>query len=476
MKLYNLINPKIIILISFIFSLLISNYNLNTYDDFFIVDGEPSHHKMIKYDAYRYMSHGAEIKKDMEDGKSFFESGREHFTKYLPPRIAAGYYYIFDINLFDNFQNKKINLDIHFPYLIIQCLIYYISLFFLYSIISKKLEKKVCMGIIFFLALEPTIFQYHGTFWTESIFFSIQLIIIGLILNDKVNLKNFFILGIFLSLLSLQKQVAYFYIGPILIYYIFFTEKKKYFNFLSLFIGFFIIQIFVGYNNYLRSGKFYLLTADTKTAVYHNIIEQIVVKSKNISPKEFKISEGKIALKWLKDNQINFNEDSVDINNSRYPFADYRVSIMYEKDKIKYDEFFANRTILLLKENSWEAIKLILKKSIHVALLNPFHIYSDHNFPSGEIYCTSETHNKLVPVRIAYTLIIYIISIIGLYNLLRNKNYKLLSFLILSMIYFYGMVSWHGNTRYFVPVLIYLSFLFGFGFQNFKLKNIMTKF
>ena len=475
MKLYNLINLKIIILISFIFSLLISNYNLNTYDDFFIVDGEPSHHKMIKYDAYRYMSHGAEIKKDIEDGKSFFESGREHFTKYLPPRIAAAYYYIFDINLFDNFQNKKINLDIHFPYLIIQCLIYYISLFFLYSIISKKLEKKVCMGIIFFLALEPTIFQYHGTFWTESIFFSIQLIIIGLILNDKVNLKNFFILGIFLSLLSLQKQVAYFYIGPILIYYIFFTEKKKYFNFLSLFIGFFIIQIFVGYNNYLRSGKFYLLTADTKTAVYHNIIEQIVVKSKNISPKEFKISEGKIALKWLKDNQINFNEDSVDINNSRYPFADYRVSIMYEKDKIKYDEFFANRTILLLKENSWEATKLILKKSIHVALLNPFHIYSDHNFPSGEIYYTSETHNKLVPVRIAYTLIIYIISIIGLYNLLRNKNYKLLSFLILSMIYFYGMVSWHGNTRYFVPVLIYLSFLFGFGFQNFKLKNIMTK-
>ena len=46
MKLYNLINPKIIILISFIFSLLISNYNLNTYDDFFIIDGEPSHHKI----------------------------------------------------------------------------------------------------------------------------------------------------------------------------------------------------------------------------------------------------------------------------------------------------------------------------------------------------------------------------------------------------------------------------------------------
>ena len=230
MKLYNLINPKIIILVSFIFSIIISNYNLNKYDNFFVVDGEQSYHKMIKFDAYRYMSHGAEIKKDIEDGKSFFESGREHFTKYLPPRIAAAYYYILDINLFDNFQNKKINLGIHFPYLIMQCLIYYISLLYLYSIISKKFENKVSLGIIFFLALEPTIFQYHGTFWTESIFFSIQLIIIGLILNNKLNSFNFFTLGIFLSLLSLQKQVAYFYIGPILIYYLFFIEKKNSFS------------------------------------------------------------------------------------------------------------------------------------------------------------------------------------------------------------------------------------------------------
>ena len=30
----------------------------------------------------------------------------------------------------------------------------------------------------------------------------------------------------------------------------------------------------------------------------------------------------------------------VDINTSRYPFADYRISIVHEKDKIKYDEFF----------------------------------------------------------------------------------------------------------------------------------------
>lgn len=475
MKLYNLINPKIIILISFIFSIIISNYNLDKHDNFFVADGKQLHHKMIKYDAYRYMSHGAEIKKDIKDGKSFFQSGREHFTKYLPPRLAAAYYYIFSVDLFDNFENKNINLGIHFPYLIIQCLIYFISLYYLYSIISKKFEPKVCTAIIFFLALEPTIFQYHGTFWTESIFFSIQLIILGLILNDKLNSFNFFMLGMFLSLLSLQKQVAYFYIVPIIIYYLFFIEKKKYFSLITLLFGFFIFQIFVGYNNYVRSGKFYLLTADTKTAVYHNIVEQIVVKSKNITPREFKKSEGKIALKWLKDNKIKFDEASVDVDTSRYPFADFRISIFYEKDKIKYDEFFASRSIDLLLENYWESSKLIIKKSIHVALLNPFHIYSDHNFRSGEIYYTSDVHDKLIPVRIIYSLMIYIISIIGFFKLLKNKNYKLLSFLVISMLYFYSLVSWHGNTRYFVPILIYLSFFFGFGFQNSKLKDIIKK-
>mgnify|MGYP001383295793 CR=1 FL=1 len=55
-----------------------------------------------------------------------------------------------------------------------------------------------------------------------------------------------------------------------------------------------------------------------------------------------------------------------------------------------------------------DRIKLVLKKSIHVTLLNPFHIYSDHNFISGETYYITETHDKLVPVRIIYTLIIYI--------------------------------------------------------------------
>ena len=344
---------KIFIFLSFCISLIVSKYYLNNYDKYFEKDGKKQYHIMIKTDAYRYLSHGAEIKKDLEDGKNFFETGREHFTKYLPPRLAAAYYYFLDIDLFNNFEEKKINLGIHFPYLILQCLFYYISLFFLYLVISKKIEKKICLPIVLFLALEPTIFQYHGTFWTESFFFTLQIIILILILRDNLNFYNFFLIGIFLSLLSLQKQVAYFYIFPIFFYYLLYLKKKEYYKLLFILFGFFLVQMLPGYNNFVRSGKFYLLTADTKTAVYHNIIRPIIVKSNNITQNKFYIAEGKIALEWLKKNSIKFDTSKINMEESLYPFADYRKSIVSESDKIKYDKFFGERTIKLLLDNPW---------------------------------------------------------------------------------------------------------------------------
>ena len=158
------------ILFGLLASVFISKYNLDTYD----VNanyGDRIYHKMIKADAYRYLSHGAEIKDQVAKGKNFFTSGREHFTKYLPPRLAAAYYYFFDINFFEDKKNKKIKIGNHFYYLLFQSLIYYFSILFLYFSIQKSFDKKIILISIIFLCFEPTIFQYHGTFWSESIFF-----------------------------------------------------------------------------------------------------------------------------------------------------------------------------------------------------------------------------------------------------------------------------------------------------------------
>ena len=459
---------KVLIFLSFCISLIVSKYYLNNYDTYSIdKNGIETHHKMIKSDTLRYLSHGAEIKEDLKNGKKFFSTGRQHFTKYLPPRVAAAYYHFFDKDLFNNFDEKKINLGIHFPYLIIQCLFYYLSLFFLYSVIAKKVEKKICIPIIMFLAIEPTIFQYHGTFWSESMFFSIQIILFALILRDEFKFYDFLVLGIVLSLLSLQRQTAYFYIIPLTIYYLFNLKKNEYHKLLYMFFAFMIVQSFVGFNNLKREGKFYILTGDAKSAIYYNIAEPIIMEGKNLTKEEFNIKETEVAINWLQKNSIDFDKKKLkDIEKSSYPFRVARNSIINSEDKVRYDMFYAKRTTHILLDNFWVTFKPIFKNSLHTLLLNPFHIYSDHNFYSSEYYYFTETHDKLVPLRIIYSIFIYLICLVGFFTLIKEKKYKLLSIIMMSMLYHYGMISWHGNTRYFVPVLIYMSFLFGYGYNN----------
>jgi hypothetical protein len=454
---------KILIFLSFCISLIVSNYYLNNYDRY---DENETYHKMIKTDAKRYLSHGAEIKEDLKNGKKFFETGREHFTKYLPPRAAAAYYYFFDKNLFNNFDERKINLGIHFPYLIIQCLIYYLSLLFLYSVISKNIEKKICLPIVMFLALEPTIFQYHGTFWSESIFFSIQIILLAFILRNQNKSYDFFIIGLILSLLCLQRQTAYFFIIPLTVFYLCNLKKNQYYKLVYMFFAFMIVQSIVGFNNFKREGKFYILTGDAKIAVYYNIAEQIITKGENITPVEFKIKEAKIAINWLKKNSIEFDENKIQgIETSRYPFKTARIAIINPGDRVNYDLFYAQRSTDMLIDNFWETIKLFTKNSLHTLLLNPFHIYSDHNFAKSEIYYNSDTHSKLIIPRVVYSILIYFICLFGFYALVKEKKYKLLFIIMISILYHYGTIFWHGNTRYFVPTLVYISFLFGYGFN-----------
>ena len=227
-----------------------------------------------------------------------------------------------------------------------------------------------------------------------------------------------------------------------------------------------IVQSVVGFNNLKREGKFYILTGDAKIAVYYNIAEQIITKGENITPVEFKIKEAKIAINWLKKNSIEFDENKIQgIETSRYPFKTARIAIINPGDRVNYDLFYAQRSTDMLIDNFWETIKLFTKNSLHTLLLNPFHIYSDHNFAKSEIYYNSDIHSKLIIPRVVYSILIYFICLFGFYALVKEKKYKLLFIIMISILYHYGTIFWHGNTRYFVPTLVYISFLFGYGFN-----------
>ena len=450
-----------IISLGFLLSAVISINNIIIYDKNITSNNGIAYHQMIKADAYRYLSHGNEIKEQLNEGVNFFKTGREHYTKYLPPRIMAAYYYIFDKNMFSDLDTKKIQTGIHLPYLLFQSLIYYLAIIFLYFTISKKINKTICIGIIFFLCFEPTILQYHSSFWSESIFFTIQIFIISCVLKTKQTNFNFFIIGILLATLSLQKEYSIFYIAPLSIYFFITLANSKFKKLIIMFIGFFLIQSILGYNNYKRSGEFYIMTADSKINLHIDLVKKVIKKKFEISGKEFNFIEGEATYEWLEKNSIVFNK--IDLNKKDYPgFMEYR-SVLNEKDKIKFDNFIRSRTIEYIVKYPGDFIKYVINRSFHIVLLNPFHIYSDNNFMSGEVYYDTETHKKLIPYRIFYTLIIYSICLFGLINFYKKKEYKDLIYLIISIFYFYSLVSWHGNTRYFMPVVIYLSFFFGYG-------------
>ena len=96
MKQKNIINSSfVLIILSLIISLTYANLNIKNFDKNVLTEDDQSIHLMIKNDAFRYFSHGNEIKNQLKENINYFETGRNNFTKYLFPRIIASYYLIF---------------------------------------------------------------------------------------------------------------------------------------------------------------------------------------------------------------------------------------------------------------------------------------------------------------------------------------------------------------------------------------------
>ena len=279
----------------------------------------------------------------------------------------------------------------------------------------------------------------------------------------------FILIGFFVGLLCLQKQYAIFYIIPVIIFCTFFSSNKKSLTLLSLILGFSITQIFVGYNNFKRAGVFYIIANDNNIAIHLDLVPKVINKIKGYSGKEFVEYEGDIMKNWMIENSIIFDEKSESLITDKH-WMGYRNSIVDENDKLKFDKKLRSRTLEYFKEYPLEFASTIIKNGLHIVLLNPFHIYSDHKFKSGEIYYISKKHNELIPYRIIYTLIIYTLSLYGFYLLILEKNYWILSILVISILYFYSLSFWHGNTRYFVPAYLYFAFFFGKALEKLTVK------
>jgi len=460
---------NVIIIISFIFSIILSIFYLNNYDKYQL-DGIT--HIMLKEETYYHWFNAALILDQIKNGTSFFIAGEEMFTKALPQRLVVLYSYITNFSIVENWENNKISLGGKLPFLFSQSLIYYLSVFIFFKQISKLFDHKINIFIIFFLCLEPTIFQYHSSFWTESFYFSIQILILSLMLEPKENKIKYLIIGALLGILFIQRSVGIFYILIVCFYY-FFTNKKNKFKKISLiFLSYFFLCLILGFHNYKRAGIFYVMPTEGKYGMYKYFAKNILVESSQSSITEVNKSEVEKSLIWIKNNLENVNyNDFVNIN-SPYEIG---LSIKNEKQRIKFYEYLNKRCYEILLNHPVLTFKNVIKGFIHYSVLNPFFIYFDNeyykNYSSSMIgdFVFSEKHKNLIPIRIFYTSLIYLICFIGLVNCIK-KNPKLSLLLIFSILYYYLICGWYGKTRLYTPCLIYLSVFFGYGI-NFILNK-----
>ena len=439
-------NIYILIISAFLLSIFTSFLVIKNYDKYEISTDEIENHRIIKGDIPDIWIDGQTIKNDLEAGKSYFESGKEIFRSYLPPRLIALYSYIFDYDLFEDWDQRIISSDnSKIFYLIIQSLLYYFSIFIFFKKLVKYFNANICFFIILFLSLEPTIFFFHSTFHTESIFFTMQILMLTLLMDDIDKISRSILIGVLLGIMFLQKLVAIYYIIPIFIYYIIKLKYKAIIPFLFVLILYVSIIGLNGYGNYKRAGIFYFMPPSSKITLHLYFPNIIISKGENISPSEAKKIVDTKKTEWINKNNINLKN---------------------EKDRIMYYNYLQDFSIQTLIKYPLTSFKYIAWRTLQTGILNPIYVlefFYHENAKKPEYYLNSNYKKINLPLRIIYSAVLYTIVIIGFFYSLRRMSVAYNLLLVLSSAYMLGLLGWANNSRYMVPILIYFSIYFGHG-------------
>tara|TARA_Y100001970_G_C14201945_1_gene841628 strand:+ start:778 stop:2196 length:1419 start_codon:yes stop_codon:yes gene_type:complete len=453
----------IIIFIAVLLSIFWSLYNLKTFDKLKINYEGKFYNQLLYADLYATWSTADEVKKNLEK-KQFTDSIPEYKRFLLPSIIVGFYYYIIDKEIFEHKEHKAQNVikdkNYKFGLLLFQIFLYYSSLFFFSSELKKKISYNLYLLILFFLALEPSLLQWHSSFWSESIFLSLLLILFSLLL--KKSTRNFIniLIGIIIGLMFAQRAVSFLYILPVFLYVMFAYEKKiKVFS--LILAGYLFIILSIGYNNYKKTDSFFFLSyVHQYYSYYHYFAPSLLADKKKISKSQAKkilLEEEKI---WIKENQIDINVIN-DLNKN----IEYR-------NKIFLREVLNNPSYFIGK---------VIKRTIVMCIIHPrwVHNHFSHDRTNPEIKKDPKKYyQKGLVKNVPYSIFIYVFVIVGafkfFYKIFIKKKYtefdKFLLFNILSILYFVLISGMWGNPKYFTPCMISLSLFFSMGFSELKKK------
>ena len=388
---------------------------------------------------------------------SYFKSGHKYEFKYLPSKIIFIYYKIIgeDIKVFDKNFNQEVfkTNNKKFGLIIFQNFLYFISVFYLVLSLKQKHKNNyfIFIPLVFFLSFEPTLNQWNRVTFSESIFFSLQLLTMSVLINyNYADYKKPIILGILISLMYLQRSISIYYFFVVFIYLLVFFRKKFLINFLIISLIYLSTHLFVGFHNFKRDGALYFLPIIQKEDLYGYFIPKIVKYNKdpdfsiNFKPRHTTLSN------FVKSNDL-ISEKDIDIKN-RLIIAKNHMDIA--------------RSLILSYPT--QSIKEYTKSLFHYLLLKPNEIYFllENNIKyNGQFYLSKDFRAEL-PIKIAYSFFVYFVSFFGLLYFIRKKSFNILFILLSSIFYFATPVVWHAQSSYLAPILIYLSIFFSAGILN----------
>ena len=155
------------------------------------------------------------------------------------------------------------------------------------------------------IVLNPILVQWHLSILTESIFLSLLIILISLIISDKK--INYLTIGLLIGILYMQRTVAILY-PLIIIFYIFFNNqliKEKIIKSLLLVTGFSLIILIIGFHNFYRANIFYFTPSQTKTDLQTYIETEIFSKKDNMTMDEIIMKFQSRRENIIKKNNLN---------------------------------------------------------------------------------------------------------------------------------------------------------------------------
>ena len=438
------------VLFGFLLNILISSnyiYKLNSYET---VDTDDNfRHNLIKGINENHWNKAYKLKEDINSGKIFFISGDIYNRNYLPS-IVFYIYSIFtgdDLYEVNNGNLKITDSDKKLFLLIFQSALFSLSIIFLINVLKNYLTKNILLILAIFFSIEPTINQWHSSFFSGSIFLSLQIILLSLLLRLDKKYLSFFLIGILSGLLFAQRSAAIFYFVIIFIYFLIFLEKKKFKKIIIYFFSYLICLSFILTHNYLRSGVAYLTPLDQRTALFHYFEPEIISKKENISFSDAKKKLSDDLIIWKTEKKLNLEN---------------------EKDLIIYLDEKKKRSIKTILSNPTISAKIVLKKTFHSGLLDPVYVYffSNTEYEGKNPYYKSDLHAKIVKFRFFYSIFIYIFSIIGFYIALKNLKMKFIFISCFSYFYFLMILGWMGSTRYYTACLPYILIFFSIGINT----------